>query len=130
MATTAELVSNGVALLDAQMSNWRSHVNVKELDMSHTERCVLGQIFGSYRYGESCLSIDGSKYGFNVSYNGSRRASNYYNDYYYYFRYDRRNFRKLQAEWVRVLTAAPVTDPAQTCAVPAERVLVDAGSPR
>lgn len=45
------LVALGVALLNDAVPGWRTCVDVAALDVTDPDRCVLAQVFGSYRSG-------------------------------------------------------------------------------
>jgi hypothetical protein len=95
--TTADIrdrVSNGVALLDERVANWRDRVCVGSLWIESADTCVLGQIYGDYDIGIEALNIlgEGKQYGFSTY---SRSST-----------YGLSEYAELQAEWVRVLTDA------------------------
>lgn len=45
MSTVAERVSAGIALLDENVEGWRDKIDLATLDIRHTRKCVLGQVF-------------------------------------------------------------------------------------
>jgi hypothetical protein len=49
-------VARGVALLDAQVPDWRSRIDVESLDL-RTPSCILGQLYGSYVDGHIALGL-------------------------------------------------------------------------
>src|SRR2546423_13097651 len=55
--TAEEAVSFGVALLDEHAPDWAEAIDVDTLTMSEGNRCVLGQLFGSYEKGCDVLGI-------------------------------------------------------------------------
>lgn len=59
-------VASGVALLTEHWSeNWADSVSSGNLDLHSPDRCVLGQIFGSFALGAATLRIrDEAAYGF------------------------------------------------------------------
>lgn len=54
MIDTMSLVASGADLLDglayrdAAPANWRERIDVSEIDMASTERCVAAQVFGHW----------------------------------------------------------------------------------
>lgn len=63
----AARVARGVEFLDADSPGWRDQINLKTLNVSTGEKCVLGQVYGNFlptalRIQESGLSC--SKLGF------------------------------------------------------------------
>ena len=48
--TPEEAVANGVAWLDKYVPDWWNHIEVKELDLSSTCKCVLGQLIGNHSF--------------------------------------------------------------------------------
>lgn len=50
-------VKRGVALLDSKVYGWREMVDPSILDMNHWERCVLGQVYGTYCRGVEDLGL-------------------------------------------------------------------------
>jgi hypothetical protein len=84
-------VKRGVKLLDRKVPNWRSKIDLKEFDITHCAKCVLGQILGDFNnYIKIGLtnSDDPSKFGFdmNIMANGhlvhQDRLNKYYDDGY------------------------------------------------
>lgn len=60
-------VQAGVALLDERYpyANWASLLDLDVLDMASHYDCVLGQLYGAYRFGLTALGLEwGSAYGF------------------------------------------------------------------
>lgn len=47
----AERVARGVELLDRVRPGWAKEVDLDRLDVGRCDRCVLGQVFGSYGTG-------------------------------------------------------------------------------
>lgn len=60
-AVRRALVRRAAARLDVVAPDWRSRVDPTTLDMNSCDRCVLGQVFGSYRVGLSALYGDARK---------------------------------------------------------------------
>jgi hypothetical protein len=82
-------VAKGVALLDEKAPGWVGFINLADFSISTTDNCVLGQVYGSYDEGMEELSLrDPELYGFDVETHGMTGIL---------------EFRRLQAEWVRVL---------------------------
>jgi hypothetical protein len=50
-------VSRGVALLDREMGDWRSRIDLAKLDMSRLDSDVLAQLFGAYITGLEQLGV-------------------------------------------------------------------------
>lgn len=51
MNKTEAAVARGMALLDEQNTGWVDDIRVISLDLSNTEDCVLGQLYGNYYVG-------------------------------------------------------------------------------
>ena len=47
----SEDVSRGVALLDEYYPGWRDEIDLGKLNMSSSDNCILGQLYGSYADG-------------------------------------------------------------------------------
>jgi|AntRauTorcE11897_2_1112592.scaffolds.fasta_scaffold01409_12 hypothetical protein len=65
-----EWVRKGASLLDKHYRGWENQVLIYMLDPRHTDRCVLGQLYGSYYDGvaELCLKGDETfEHGFSFS---------------------------------------------------------------
>lgn len=76
-------IAAGQALLDEKAPGWRSKINYETLDLNDTGRCVLAQVYGSYKKGCDVLfpdpehddylftsyaqELEADKYGFNVN---------------------------------------------------------------
>lgn len=43
-----EAVDRGVKFLDFFCPGWKDKINVNSIDIASTDRCILGQLFGSY----------------------------------------------------------------------------------
>ena len=41
-------IQRGVAFLDENAPNWRGKVDINKIDMGHSQRCILGQVFGDF----------------------------------------------------------------------------------
>jgi hypothetical protein len=51
-------VARGMKLLDKKgPKNWRAQVDLNRLNMSHADRCVLGQVYGGFWNGLSRLGL-------------------------------------------------------------------------
>lgn len=44
LASIAERVAEGMEFLDAKLPGWRTHLNLKQLDMAAFPTCVAGQL--------------------------------------------------------------------------------------
>lgn len=54
-----ELVRASIDLLDAKgPADWRTRIVAVDLDINNVSNCVLGQLFGEYRFGVNALEID------------------------------------------------------------------------
>jgi hypothetical protein len=53
-------IERGIAVLDANVTDWREKIDLDTLSLDDIESCVLGQVFGSYLTGAFDLGIDGS----------------------------------------------------------------------
>lgn len=51
VATVAERVAKGVALLDERHPEWACQVDVEALDIQSHRLCVVGQVFGGWSQG-------------------------------------------------------------------------------
>jgi hypothetical protein len=51
----AECAAAGARLLDEKAPDWAARINVERLDFNNTERCMLGQLYGSYVRGKRAL---------------------------------------------------------------------------
>lgn len=84
-------VQNGIAKLNAvHGTNWADKIDVTKLDLSDSDTCVLGQVYGAYvdglrELGLSVYGMDAQNYGFTTIDSGD--PSN----------------EKIQAAWLRVL---------------------------
>lgn len=76
MNKTEAAVARGAALLDERCPDWDRYIQLINLDMGHTDTCVLGQVFGDYEHGEDLLYagkneleriISATRDGFNIS---------------------------------------------------------------
>jgi hypothetical protein len=88
----AERVANGVTWLDEHMPDWPSKLSVTVLDIEDCQRCVLGQLFGSFQEAPevatwSSIHLEGDYVGDVRGFNGS--------DYH---------MPLLTEEWRRVIT--------------------------
>lgn len=92
-----QLVARSAALLDEKVQDWYDHVDCEKLDISHPDRCVLGQVFGEheppgwalipisgYAIGmeylfanERPFTFTGERYAFNVPGVGIRGSASY-----------------------------------------------------
>lgn len=52
LATTgvAERVARGAAFLDGDRPGWHTTIDLDALDMAHQQHCILGQVYGQYRF--------------------------------------------------------------------------------
>lgn len=48
--TPEEAVANGVAWLDEYVPDWWNHIEVRELDLGSTCKCILGQLSGGHTF--------------------------------------------------------------------------------
>jgi hypothetical protein len=71
--TIAARVRRGAELLDAREPGWAEKVALDRLAMADCDRCVLGQVFGTFADGFVALALDGgpadgdSRCGFNLT---------------------------------------------------------------
>ncbi len=49
--TAVEAVMNGAELLNKVHPGWHTLIDPEALDISDGDRCILGQLYGGYRYG-------------------------------------------------------------------------------
>ena len=79
----------GTGFLDARVPGWRDKINLKKLDLSSPQFCVLGEIYGYYSTGIDSLFSEGGNpcdYGFELpEKRGAEKASTVY--------------RRMTAEW-------------------------------
>jgi hypothetical protein len=74
-------VARGVALLDEQVPEWASRIEVARLDV-RSPSCILGQLFGTYIDGHIALALgpilwlEGMYHGFITSMDDSQAANN------------------------------------------------------
>lgn len=61
MKPLEERVKDGAVYLDNQVPGWEHNVNLEILDMDCTGNCVLGQMYGSYRFGKDELKATDEK---------------------------------------------------------------------
>lgn len=65
-----EQVDRGARLLDAEMPDWYTKINIDALQMHNSCLCVLGQLYGgNYTRGRQALGVEAgqsSAYGFNA----------------------------------------------------------------
>lgn len=92
----ATRVAKGVALLDEQAPGWLERINLLSLEISSSDLCVLGQVYGNFHDGCDalglCAEFDADAvYGFNCS--ADAETDDQLED-----------FRILNKEWRRVLT--------------------------
>lgn len=88
-----ERVRRGIALLDKKgPENWRTNIDLSDLDLKDPWDCVLGKVYGTFSAGVLALGIGSlaSRYGFNVY-----ESTNWH---YHDAEYD-----ALEVEWVRQL---------------------------
>lgn len=67
----AKRIERGIALLDADVPDWRNRVDCETLDLSDCAECVLGHVYGDYALGLGALRIDNTTAvdaGFEVEY--------------------------------------------------------------
>jgi hypothetical protein len=57
MTTVQERVQAGVAFLNEHQPGWSKRISLAELDLSNCDRCVLGQVFGSFEQGLETLDL-------------------------------------------------------------------------
>lgn len=48
-----QAVRKGIALLDEKVPDWRSKIDWREFDIAYADKCVLGQVFGWQKNGDS-----------------------------------------------------------------------------
>ena len=94
-------INAGAALLDEQVGpGWTSKVDSMTLDMSSSDRCVLGQVFGGFDEGCQSLGIHApvtmAAYGFYLT-NGDLGAAPLSADRYI------GQYRTLRDEWINYL---------------------------
>lgn len=58
------LVKAGARLLDNTRNDWYLTIDTKKLDLADCNRCILGQIFGSFVTGLKVLQVDPCKGGY------------------------------------------------------------------
>jgi hypothetical protein len=46
-----ERINKGAALLDRKCPNWHEEIDLSRLDLSCTENCILGQLYGGFTTG-------------------------------------------------------------------------------
>lgn len=64
MTNYTSVVAKGIQFLDKNYSgDWRSKLDLDELDLGSCSVCVLGQLFGSYDTGLNEMGLDESRYG-------------------------------------------------------------------
>lgn len=51
-------VQRGIVFLDKQKPGWHCDINVDKIDMSHSDSCILGQLFGNYEDGLDELELE------------------------------------------------------------------------
>jgi hypothetical protein len=93
MATIAERVAAGMALLDEKAPGWVSRINLGHLALGSCDRCVLGQVFGYYDDGLVVLDFD-------PDYEGGEEFG---------FESNVEPYEDLTAEWVRQISARLAT---------------------
>lgn len=62
-------VGRGMKLLDSELPTWRADILLDKLDMHECDRCVLGQLFGTFDDGVDSLGLDPAEvvdHGFDV----------------------------------------------------------------
>lgn len=71
MCTDTEIrdhVDAGFALLNDSQPGWQSKVDLDDLNIDSTFRCVLGQLYGNYRIGIADLGLENPwRFGFTLS---------------------------------------------------------------
>ena len=66
---STECVREGAKLLDKHSPGWAKKIETARLDMSHSQICALGQLFGGYRRGLSVIGLTyekGEEKGFSI----------------------------------------------------------------
>ena len=58
------LVRNGAEFLDLAVPSWAERIRLTKLNMMDVKRCILGQLFGSYREGTEELGDGDWDWGF------------------------------------------------------------------
>ena len=53
MLTIQQRVENGVKFLDERLPDWKTKINIEEINIATFDKCILGQIFGNF-----CLSFE------------------------------------------------------------------------
>lgn len=59
-------VKRGIKLLDSEVPDWRSKIDLEELDLFWPCHCVLGQATEGYYTAIGKLDIDPNDYGFSI----------------------------------------------------------------
>jgi hypothetical protein len=54
-ATVRARVERGAAFLDTRVPGWRDRIDPETLRINSSDKCVLGQLFGSYELG--CFAV-------------------------------------------------------------------------
>jgi len=55
--TVQERVVAGASFLDKNMPGWDKEINLADLNMADTRKCILGQLFYNYSVGKDRLNI-------------------------------------------------------------------------
>jgi hypothetical protein len=62
-------VKAGMVLLDEKVPRWRGKLDLTRLDISRSDQCVLGQVYGNYNVGAFRLELGLDKLG-SLGFNG------------------------------------------------------------
>lgn len=91
MDSIQDRVQHGAALLDQHRPEWWKIINLDELRMDNTCNCVLGQCYGTFDQGKLALDLDIAR----PTHQDAAHGFEYYAP---------GDYRRLQNEWVRVIT--------------------------
>lgn len=47
----------GIGFLDSQCRDWRDKINLRKLDLKQADKCVLGEVYGTYLKGRRLLDL-------------------------------------------------------------------------
>lgn len=50
----------GIGYLNVKSPGWQKKVNLRRLDLSNPQHCVLGEVFGTYVRGKNALGLTGA----------------------------------------------------------------------
>jgi hypothetical protein len=93
-ANTATMVANGVAFLDKEYPGWEHEIDIDDLDIASSTRCILGQLYrGNAEPYES---------GFDWAMDNLDFEGNHY--VHGFAGHPFTTFEQLNHEWVRIIT--------------------------